>query len=511
MSNSGARPSAPAALTVLHIDDSPENLYRRRRLLESAGFRVLEVTTAAAARRVLEAEDVDLVFADVRLPDSSGFDVARTVKARALASARDVAVILISTYFTESDSRVLGLESGADAYLIEPITDAELVASVGAIVRRIEQLRAARKNERLLDALFEYIPEGIAVADAPDAKISRVSRFGLELTGRPEEELVGIPASEHSARWAILRRDGVTPARGDELPLARAVMTGAIVTDEEWVLRRADGRHLTLLCNAGPIHDGSGGITGGVIAFRDITARKEMEGAMTQLTHELTLADQAKNHFLATVMHELRQPVNASLAALAMMKARRDRPSGERARDVIERQLQQISRIADDLLDATQIVRGQVALDAEPRDLCAIIRRSVETVSSAAAARGLHLLAEIPNAQILISADASRLEQVFVNLLSNAVRYTPSGGTVQASLHTTAAAAVISIRDSGEGIAPERLLRIFDLFVRGGTSQGLGIGLAVAKGLIEAHGGSIEARSEGLGKGAEFLVTLPLS
>ena len=510
MADPGSTASAPTRLAVLHVDDSAVDLYRRRRILERAGFRVLDATSATAARRTFTAEHVDLVLVDVRLPDGTGFDLTRELKAEAVAAGRDVAVVLISTYFTEPEYRVRGLESGADAYFVEPMSDVELLASIEALARRLEQLHAARKNEQLLDALFEHIPDGIAVADAPDVKITRISRFGREQLGRSEDELKSLAASERPGTLGVLHSDATTAARAEDLPLTRAVTTGAVITNEEWVLRRADGRQITVLCNAGPIHDGTGRITGGVIAWRDITPRKEIENALTTLTEELTRADQAKNDFLATVVHELRQPISASLAALGVMKARRDRAGGERAREVIERQLHQISRIIDDLLDATRIVRGQVPLDLGPHDLSSILRRSVETVNAAAAERGLQLTADIPNDPVPVSCDASRLEQVFVNVLSNAVRYTRSGG-VSVSVRTARGASTISIRDTGEGIPADRLPRIFDLFVRGTGSEGLGIGLAVARALIEAHGGAIEAHSEGAGKGSEFVVVLPMA
>jgi signal transduction histidine kinase len=371
-------PTAPA-LTVLHVDDQPADQYRRRKALERAGFSVLDAGTGAAGLALVDAHGPDIVLLDVKLPDTTGFDLTRGIKAWASGAKREIGVILISAFFTESEFRVRGLESGADAYLIEPITDAELTASIRAVGRRVAQLNAARRNEELLD-------------------------------------------------------------------------------------RR---------------------------------------------TEELKLADQAKNDFLASVVHELRQPISAAVAALAVMRVRPDRPRGEAAREVVERQMQQISRITDDLLDATRIVRGQVPLQIEPHDLCAIARRSLETVAAAATARGIRMSSVIPDGPVIAPADESRIEQVLVNLLSNAMRYTPAGGAVEVALEPSDATAAIRVRDTGEGISADQLVRIFDLFVRGERSQGLGIGLAVARALIEAHGGSITAQSGGPGRGSEFTVRLP--
>lgn len=500
-----------SSVAVLHVDDSPADRYRRRRALEAGGFRVVEATTGGAALAALDAERVDVVLLDVRLSDTTGFDIARQIKAQATAIQRDVGVILISSYFTESENRVLGLESGADAYLIEPISDGELIATVRAVSRRVEQLKAARHNERLLDALFDYIPEGITVADAPNGEVRRISRFGVALTGRPREALEGIPASQHPDAWAIFHRDGVTPPQPEELPLARAVTKGAVVTDEEWVMRRPDGTGITLLCNAGPIRDGEGRVAGGVIAWRDISSRKEIEDALVRRTEELRVADQAKNDFLATVVHEIRQPIQAALAGIGVMKARGSRRMGQRARDVVERQLLQISRIVEDLLDATRIVRGEVTLRLESEDLCAVVRRSLETVRPSIVERGIHLSASIPSEPIPVEADAARLQQVFVNLLSNAVRYTPPSGEIAVTIDRSPTRASVRVTDTGEGIAPERLPRIFDLFVRGNSqAAGFGIGLSVARALVKAHGGRIEASSPGPGHGSTFTVTVPI-
>jgi PAS domain S-box-containing protein len=434
--------------------------------------------------------------------------LAREIKSGAIATERDVAVVLISAFFTETEYRVQGLESGADAYLIEPISDAELVATVRAVSRRLDQVKVARENARLLDALFEYIPEGITVADAPDVKIRRVSRFGQALSGRFLHEV----ASEQPAGSGVFRAGGVTAARHEDLPLTRAVTAGELITDEEWVIRRPDGQQIIILCNAGPIKDADGRITGGVIAWRDITARKEIQDALVRRTKELREADQTKNDFLATVVHELRQPLQAAVAAVGMMKARVDRRTGERARDVIERQMEQMSRITSDLLDAARVVRRQVELRREPTDLRDILRRALETVRPAMTAGEHQVSFTAPEMRIGVYADAARLQQVFVNILSNAARYTEPGGRIDVSCTVSDVRAEIRVKDTGAGIPPENLARIFDLFTRASDREGgFGIGLAVARTLIEEHGGSVRARSEGAGRGSEFIVSLPLT
>ena len=169
---------------VLHVDDSLADRHRRRRALERAGVRVLDAVSGRAAIDMLASAPVDLALLDVNLPDGSGFDLARRIKQLAHEEDRDIAVVLISAYFTDSGARVYGLESGADAYLAEPVEDAELVATVRAVGRVLRQLRVAREQQRMLDALLEYVPEGIAVASGPEARIVRTSRYVTAVSGR---------------------------------------------------------------------------------------------------------------------------------------------------------------------------------------------------------------------------------------------------------------------------------------------------------------------------------------
>jgi two-component system CheB/CheR fusion protein len=227
---------------------------------------------------------------------------------------------------------------------------------------------------------------------------------------------------------------------------------------------------------------------------------------------EAEAATAAKDEFLALVAHELRQPLHASLAALRMMTARASRQSGEHARSIVERQVHQMNRLVEDLLDAARIVRGHVQLKVDAIDLRTAVETVVDTLRPLIAERRHELNVSLPLHPVVLQADASRLQQVLTNLLTNAAKYTEPGGRIAVTMANGNDRATITVADSGRGIDPAALKGIFELFTRGAPDvRGFGVGLAVARRLVELHGGTIQARSAGTGRGSEFSVSLPLT
>ncbi|MBI5510397.1 MAG: GAF domain-containing protein [Deltaproteobacteria bacterium] len=228
-------------------------------------------------------------------------------------------------------------------------------------------------------------------------------------------------------------------------------------------------------------------------------------------------ADRNKDQFLAMLSHELRNPLAPVRNSLYVMdRAAPGSGQAKRARAVIDRQVGQLTRLIDDLLDVTRIARGKVRLEREPFDLREVVLRAADDHRPAFAANGLTLTVSVPDETVSVDGDRSRLMQVVGNLLNNAAKFTQRGGRTRIVLHrdAQAAQAVIRVRDTGAGIAPEMLPRLFDAFVQADRTldrsrTGLGLGLALAKGLVEVHGGSIAVHSDGLGQGAEFTIRLP--
>jgi CheY-like chemotaxis protein len=228
----------------------------------------------------------------------------------------------------------------------------------------------------------------------------------------------------------------------------------------------------------------------------------------------LAEADRQKNEFLAMLAHELRNPLAPMRNALHLMKMPgADGPTVNQARDMMERQMHQLVRLVDDLLDVSRIIRGKIELRKEPVDLTVAISRAVETAHPVVESQGHQLTVSFPEQAVWVEGDLIRLSQVIANLLTNAAKYTEKAGHISVKLEREGEDAVLRVRDTGVGIPPELQSRIFDLFLQGDRSLarsqgGLGIGLTLVKRLVEMHGGSVTVASSGAGQGSEFTIRL---
>ena len=241
-----------------------------------------------------------------------------------------------------------------------------------------------------------------------------------------------------------------------------------------------------------------------------LTARADDESGRRR---EAESRSQLKTDLLAQVAHELRQPLTAITAATGLLQTR-DLPesSRQRALSVIGRQTNQLRLLIDDLLDLSRLSRQELQLHTSKIDLCEIVDDSFNIIAADAAARRIDVSSSVPPCPVYVTADPTRVRQILSNLLSNAVKFTPEGGKIELALEQTDSHVMMRVRDNGRGISPDRLRVIFDMFHKGtDEGAGLGVGLAVVKGLAEIHGGSAEARSDGPGYGSEFVVKLPVA
>jgi signal transduction histidine kinase len=248
---------------------------------------------------------------------------------------------------------------------------------------------------------------------------------------------------------------------------------------------------------------------------RDITPHMRLLRRARKRVKALAAANRRKDEFLATLSHELRSPLAAVQYALHLLSTGTGEASARQvAHARIERQVQRMTRLVDDLLEVSWINHGRLRLRRKRMDLRLVVNNAIETLQPDIKERNHHLSVVLPDSPVWLQADSSRLEQVFINLLANASKYTDAGGELAVWMHTLEGQVVVRIRDSGIGIAPDALPRIFDLFRQTDEADdrsrsGLGIGLALVRNLVETHGGTVIATSAGPGKGSEFTVNLP--
>jgi PAS domain S-box-containing protein len=383
---------------------------------------------------------------------------------------------------------------------IDPIRNAS-GAVYGAInvFQDISDRKKADAASRRLAAIVESSDDAI-ISKNLDGIITSWNAGAERIFGYTSEEAIGQPVTLF-----------IPPERRDEEPdILKRIRRGERIDHFETVRQRKDGTLIDVSLTVSPIKDDVDRVIGASKIARDI-------GRLKRTEDELRIADQRKNHFLATLAHELRGPLAPLRNALQIMQlAGDDKTASAKAQLIMDRQLCQMNRLIDDLLDIGRITSGKLILKKERIDLRETIRNAMETCRPAIEQAGHQLVVELPPDPAFVNADPVRLAQVFSNLLNNAAKYTPSGGCIQIVTRPEENQIAISVIDNGTGIPRKMLSEIFELFMQVDrslekTTGGLGIGLTLAEQLVTMHGGSIEAQSEGAGKGSEFIVRMPLA
>ncbi len=379
----------------------------------------------------------------------------------------------------------------------------EVAALRDALLMARERDQAAHEGLRRkadeFETLFNSSPIGLAFAQ--DRDCDNVLRNGamVQLFGRMGGDVE--PTVLHQGRK-------VPP---HEMPLCKAARTGQAVAVMELELRVPNRPVVHAIANAVPLRDAQGRSRGAIAAMVDITARKEVEAQLVETHEQLKAASQSKDEFLAMLGHELRNPLNAISAAVDVLHhGDMPNPLANSARGIIRRQTLHLSHMIGDLLDMTRILSGKTALVCEPIDLALLVRRTLDTLLLNGETSRHTVESELGEAWV--RADAGRLEQVVTHLVGNALKYTPSGRRIAVAVQGQGDEVVLSVVDEGDGIAPELLPRVFDLFVQGTRALdrragGLGIGLTLVKRLVELHGGTVSAASSPAG--SRFEVRLP--
>jgi signal transduction histidine kinase/ActR/RegA family two-component response regulator len=376
----------------------------------------------------------------------------------------------------------------------------ELAAEhVAAAIGNAVAFASVEANRKFLGAVVAQLPAGIVIAEAPSGRL--------------------LLANELAS--ALLDRDPATIVAPDH-PLGRA-LSGELVLEEELPVVRRDGQVRTLLISAAPVYDDLHQRVAGVASLIDISDRKGVEAERLALLAraeaargDAESASRAKDEFLAIVSHELRNPLNAMLGWTRMLRG--GALAEDRARaalETIERNAVHQAQLIEDLLDVSRVISGKLALDVKTVTFGRVIEAAIDSARPAIEAKGLRL-SVVLDSDAVLAGDAGRLQQVVWNLLTNATKFTSRGGTIRVVLRRDGSQLELDVTDTGQGIDASFLAHVFDRFKQADPSTtrqhgGLGLGLAIAKNLIEMHGGTIEARSAGLGQGASFLVRVPIA
>jgi signal transduction histidine kinase len=511
-------------VNVLLVDDQPSKLLSYEAVLRDLDENLIRAGSAREALDILLKNDIGVILIDVCMPEFDGFDLVDMIREHPRFDS--TAIILVSAVFMSDVDRIRGYQRGAMDYVSVPIVPEILRAKVAAFA---DLYRKTRQLEQLNAQLEQRVAERTAELEAAVARV----RAG-------EERLSLAIAAGSVATWTWdIAKDRVY---GDErlsfyfavsetevahgLPLDRLL---AAVDEEDREATRARLHELAAVGNeyemecrvhsadrtvhsmraCGRVERDAAGRGLRILgALTDITEHVRMEKALRE-------ADQRKDRFLAVLSHELRNPLASVRNAVELMRlAAADTTTVSWGRDVIERQINQLVRLVDDLLDVSRISEGKLKLQLQPVDLATVVAGAVDTCRPQID-RDRHTVAvHLPPEPVWVRGDPARLTQVVTNLLSNAAKYQERGGQIELTIGHEGALARISVRDRGRGIAPEMLPRVFEMFTQAGdggarADEGLGLGLSVVKQLVELHSGNVEARSGGPGQGSEFVVRLP--
>ena len=523
---------------ILVVDDLPEKLLVFTSILEELGQNLVTVRSGSEALKEVLAREFAVILLDVNMPDIDGLETAKLI--RQYKKSAHTPIIFITAYADEMQT-AQGYSLGAVDYILSPVRPDVLRSKVKVFVelfqmqqrtRAMAEAEAARASaedarrranflahashelgasldleqgmRRLLDLVVPHVCDAAAVTiEKEPGKLSALSAPSSEFVPAPLSSAMQVVMRDHKVieidNEAGLASTLCFPLQvGDRVIGAFALgYTGRQPRDRD-MLEEMAGRAAIALDNARLYRT----------LKREITRSRQAE-------EELQDANRRKDEFLAMLSHELRNPLAPIRNAVELM--RRVGSTEQRlvmSRDVIDRQVTQLTRLVDELLDVSRISQGKIVLKKEPIELAKIIAHSVETMRPMIDQREQRLSIEVSARPVWLQGDFARISQAVSNLLNNASKYTPEGGRIRLSALAGEGIATITVEDNGTGIEPELLPKVFELFVQGErgldrAQGGLGIGLTLVKRLVELHQGHVEAYSDGPGNGARFKIMLP--
>ncbi|WP_406694017.1 response regulator [Singulisphaera sp. Ch08] len=490
-----------ALIRILLLEDSPldDELARARLIKGGLEFVMQRVETRDEFVAELETDSYDLILADYSLPSFDGLAALEIVRER----WSQIPFIFVSGGLGE-EIAIESLKQGATDYVLKQRLDRLVLAVTRAIAEtqeRSERRRAEialRESEERHRLILESVEDYAIITLNLDGLVSSWNKGAERVLGYQELEILGRPG-------AMIFTPEDTRNGTPERELSRATTQGRS-EDERWHVRKG-GERFWGRGTVRPLLDESGSLRGFVKVMHDMTERKRAEEALRE-------ADRRKDDFLAMLAHELRNPLSAINNAIQLAR-RSGRPEHlEWAKDVIGQQVRHLARLIDDLLDVSRMTRGKFQLQCKRHDLTPIIQSAIEAARPMIESRRHKLTVSNSTELATVEADATRLEQILVNLLTNAAKYTQEGGHIALIVEPAESELAITIRDDGVGIAAEMLPHVFEPFFQveqtiDRSQGGLGIGLTLARTLAEMHGGTLIASSSGMGQGSEFRLLLP--
>ena len=539
-----------SAVNILLVDDEPRNLEVLQTILAAPDLNLVLATNPDQALLALVQAEFACIILDIQMPSMSGLELARVIKTR--KRNQYIPIIFLTAFYLEERDVLQGYGVGAVDYLTKPVSPQILKSKVGVFVdlfRTTHALSAAntalegeilqRKNaeealrqannalearvqertaelsqaEKRYRQVVSNLPTAVYTTDA-EGRVNLYNDAAVALWGRQPDMSKDLWFATHK----MFRPDGSELAP-DEYPMAIALKTGRGIRGEETIIERPDGTRRSILSYPEPLFDSTGNVVGAVNMLVDITERQRSELALKHAHEEVLKASRAKDEFLAALSHELRTPLNPVLLIASDAAKNRDLPPRIRTDfDTIRQNIELEARLIDDLLDLTRIERGKIILEKGFLNLHRVLQDAVARERDEMTRKRITLDLKLNATASTVYGDAVRLQQIFWNLLNNAVKFTNPDGQITIETSSNKNKISIKIVDTGIGMTPEEVSRVFTAFSQGTHAEnsrghrfgGLGLGLAISQKLVEFHSGKISASSEGRDKGTAIVVELPL-
>ncbi|OYD95066.1 hybrid sensor histidine kinase/response regulator [Nostoc sp. 'Peltigera membranacea cyanobiont' 213] len=518
-------------VNILLVDDKLENLLALEAILEKLGENLVRATSGEEALRCLLHQDFAVILLDVQMPGMDGFETATLIRNR--GRSRHTPIIFLTAFSTSDQMLFKGYALGAVDYLLKPLDPniltskvtvfVELFKKTEAVKQQTAQLVAVngslRQSEERLRSLSTCSPVGIFEID---------TEGGCRYTNPRYQAICGLKAAES------LEKSWLESVHPEDREQAVASWSSYIYYgrdySEEFRFQTAQGIVRWVQVRSSPMLSGQGELLGYVGTLEDITERKQAEEVRAQVIREQTARQEAeaanrmKDEFLAVLSHELRTPLTSMLGWSKILRSKKlDDKATSRALEAIERNAISQMQLIEDILDVSRIIRGQLRLNVSAVNLISVMEAALEAVRPLADPKEILLNTMLDTSVGSVYGDPARLQQIVWNLLTNAIKFTPKGGRVEVNLsvvwgeeqQTTKKYAQIKVIDTGIGISSEFLPKVFERFRQADSTttrshNGLGLGLAIVRHLVELHKGTIFAQSLGTGQGATFTVKLPL-